>query len=367
MYKLNIRVDVWRILALLVMTAAGMDSIHAYVKNDEVEINGIRYRTSYYRIVKNCIDPVETGDFPDWEKQYSLENETKRLLDDTMNLCQTATGPEVFHFYDGSEIPGFLYPVVVMKNNINYRPLPVETVEGKELSKRDPYYRGDVWLEDSVPLKDLPNLRKTKYQYVCDMDNDIFQELTSIRTPKYMVLRENMFAEHPMLHTVRIGAAQLVDSFAFKDCTNLETVIFESSPFVQFYAFDGCPNIKYVIMEGKLPKPSDDALPGYTWDSRNPFSKNVYEEAILYVHEDQIEAFRKDKTWGRFKNIRDIEEYYAGVKNVDMNSTVEYQVFDLSGAMVRSVRTGENWREGLPGGVYIVKSSLGSVRKELIK
>lgn len=147
------------------------------------------------------------------------------------------------------------------------------------------------------------------------------------------------------MQKVQIGACYSVEPYSFLNCTKLNTVIFEQAPYIYRYSY----------------------LPGYNQEDRSPFDEEVYEQAILYVREDQIEAFRQDKTWGKFKNIRDIEEYMAGVENITPDTVVEYQVFDLSGTQVRTVRSGESWREGLPAGLYIVKSSRGIVRKEIIR
>ncbi len=180
------------------------------------------------------------------------------------------------------------------------------------------------------------------------------------------MVRTGLFKDCTGLRTARIGAAQCVEAKAFENCTRLETVFFESAPYVETEAFLNCPNIKYVVMDTKLPQAPEGSTRYYD-DDQDPFDEQVYSQATLYVREDQMEAFRNDLTWGKFKNIRDIEEYLTGIETVNPDSQVGYEVYDLSGVKVRSAVSGENWRKGLPAGLYIVKSTLGTVKKEYIR
>lgn len=352
----------YKLQAMLLVVVCCVAKVNAQVIDDKVEIDGIVYMTSYYQY--NYVEPGYYGD-PDWREYYLLENEVKRMRDFTRKLCK-ANETDGVHFYDGSRIAMFDYPAIVFKRTSTKKILQNDENAVSE-SEPTSTYAGDVWIQDSVKMRDLPNLRKTKFHYVCDILATFDKNLKSIRTPRYVVVRKGMFKDFPALHTARIGAAQLVETGAFENCSALGTVFFETAPYVRDEAFKNCPNIRYVVMDGKLPKPCDEYQYGYDEEDRSPFDEVVYEQAILYVHEDQMEGFRQDKTWGKFKNIRDIEEYMAGVESVEPDTAVVYDVYDLSGTQVRSVRSGENWREGLPAGLYIVKSSRGTVRKEIIR
>lgn len=337
-----------RLIIMTVIAFVSSMDANAIIQDDIAKVDGVRYRTNYY--------PDNNSYYGDEYDSYTLENVTDRLINFTAGVCKAERNGRTFRFYDGSEIPAFQYPTQVIQ--------PLYS-EGEYSSG----YTGEIWLQDSVKLKALPCLSKTRYHIICDMNKYIFdrKRLKFIRTPRYMVVRSGLFKDFPGLHTARIGAAQLVETGAFENCSALGTVFFETAPYVRDDAFKNCPNIRYVVMDGKLPKPCDEYKYGYDEEDRSPFDAEIYDKAILYVHEDQMEAFRQDKTWGKFKNIRDIEEYMTGVENITPDTAVEYQVFDLSGTQVRSVHSGENWREGLPSGLYIVKSSLGTVHKELIK
>lgn len=380
-----------RMVAILLVAVGCAAHAHAYdYKFDynnidpQTEVNGIRYLLRYYDGPYH--EDFVPGDVAYRDDEFTLEGGVFWRLEEAADLCQVKYEwhGEItdFIFYDGTVVPPFSDFVVVLKSNTPFR----QYLEGYDASKdkmanRYPYYTGDVWFLDSLSMPALPDFHKTKNYLVCYLETDLFnEELTSIRTPRYAALREGMFKNCTGLHTARIGTAQAVETGTFENCSNLGTVFFETAPYVCDDAFKNCPNIKYVVMDGKCPTSEgydDYGFPhscysyrynfDYMKEDRSPFDEEIYDKATLYVHEDQMEAFRQDKTWGKFKNIRDIEEYMAGVENIAPDTAVEYQIFDLSGTQVRSVRSGESWREGLPAGLYIVKSSLGAVRKELIK
>lgn len=355
------------LLLAAIYIAANVDA-YGYILDCQTEVEGVQYLTDYYQDTSEVSQYDEFGE--DWEMRYTLERKTKYLVQASAKRCQAEiVDGNKFLFYDGSMIPTFLYAVTLEKRNHSRNSsLPNFDPEKDEVAQRSPYYTGDVWLQDSVQMQALPDLRKTKYHIVYDLCGNVMfgEELISVRTPRYAVVREGVFRDCTGLRTARIGAAQCVETDAFENCVRLGTVFFESSPYVETDAFRNCPNIRCVVMDGKLPQAPEGSSRRYD-DDRSPFGPEVYEHATLYVHADQMEGFRNDKTWGKFKNIRDIEEYISGVGGVMADTVAGYDVYDLSGAHVRSAVTGENWREGLPAGVYIVKSSLGTVRKEYIK
>ncbi len=368
---------------------------NAVVRNCQTIVDDVRYMTEYYHnLTTEGVSDI------DWYMQNTLEFETKYNIQAIARRCHAEVKTKgllsyddsrvsnlEFLFYDGTRIPSVEYAAILWKSDENmYSGLPNYEADKDEDAKRSPYYTGDVWLQDSVCMPALPDLNKTTYHIVCDMlPNWIYREkypemskrfnekLTSIRTPRYAVVRRGLFKDCTGLRTARIGAAQSVEAKAFENCTRLETVFFESAPYVMTDAFYNCPNIKYVVMNTKLPQ-APEGTTNYSntrWynyeDDRDPFDEQVYSQATLYVREDQMEAFRNDLTWGKFKNIRDIEEYLTGIETVNPDSQVGYEVYDLSGVKVRSAVSGENWREGLPAGLYIVKSTLGTVKKEYIR
>ncbi len=340
------------ILVLAVGSAADMHA-YTYIPNDTITIDGVLYRSDIYDDPIDYFDSGNDSEVIEWDMPYTLEAGAILYQRQAAGICDAVLDRGVLRFYDGSTIPTFRFAVLA-------RPAHGER------------FTGEVWLQDSVPLKDLPNPRKMKYHYVTSLQNqqyssfpkDLFgEELTFIRTPRYFRIYASMFKDCVNLRTARIGAAQTVRKNSFANCTKLETVIFESAPYVDNDAFINCPNIRRVVMESKLPLPLQNRK-GYYEDDRSPFDQKVYEKATLYVKAELIEDFRKDKTWGKFLNIRDIQEYVSGVESVEADAEVEYQIYNMSGVQVRTAASGRDWREGLPPGLYLVRSSKGAVRKE---
>ncbi len=363
-----------RTLQILGIALCGTVNATAYVNMAYTKVDGVNYKTDFYQDITR----PESG--ADWHYVYTLPFETKYYVEASAERCQAEIVGKEFLFYDGSRVPAMEYGALLWKSNFSPDAgLPNYDADKDEEARRPPYYAGDVWLQDMVNMRDLRNLRNTKDYIVYDMlpdrsyrkqhpemVNKFNEKLLSIRTPRYAVVRTGLFKDCTGLRTARIGAAQCVEAKAFENCTRLETVFFESAPYVETEAFLNCPNIKYVVMDTKLPQAPEGSTRYYD-DDQDPFDEQVYSQATLYVREDQMEAFRNDLTWGKFKNIRDIEEYLTGIETVNPDSQVGYEVYDLSGVKVRSAVSGENWRKGLPAGLYIVKSTLGTVKKEYIR
>ena len=351
----NILKIVARAAFILVLSVGNAADMSAYVPNDTITIDGVQYLSDIYNSPIDYYDSSKDSEFFDWTMPYTLEADAILYPRQAAGICDAVLDNGVVKFYDGSTIPPFRFAVLA-------RP-----AHGEQFS-------GEVWLQDSVQMKDFPNLRKIKYHYVTSLQHqqyssspkDFFgEELTFIRTPRYFMIYASMFKDCVNLRSARIGAAQLVWQNSFANCAKLETVIFESAPYVDNDAFINCPNIRRVVMESKLPLPSQNRTDYYK-DDRNPFDQEVYEKATLYVKAELIEDFRKDKTWGKFLNIRDIQEYISGVESVEADTEVEYQIYNMSGVQVRTAASGQDWREGLPPGLYLVRSSNGAVRKEYV-
>lgn len=365
------------------ITAISFTANISAINDDMTVIDGIRYRTDF---LPSSYRTSTFGD--DGYTEYTLENMTKAWTIATRDLCKAGGDYNTFLFDDGSEFPAFMFSARVIKSNSSYHysRLPIKTEKIDSIANRYPYYTGEVWLQDSVLMQALPNLKEKKYHLVCDIDRamshiygdrggDYYYEneeaaklfdggLTFIRTPRYAVVRTGTFRDQAKLKIARIGAVQYVACKAFENCPKLETVYFERSPYVDDQAFCRCNNIKYIVVNCKLPEIRYSVK---IEADRSPFDLPVYEKATLYVPGDQIQAYRNDKVWGKFKNIKDIEEYTSGVETICQDSVAEYRIYNLSGIQIRTAKSGEDWREGLPTGMYIVKSSLGSTRKEYIK
>lgn len=344
-----------RAVVMLVIAVACTMTAWADLPEDSIVMSGIVYKTNFcHATLKYCYDDITK------EEWFTLKANWRNNLRTMASWLQAKGDEDQFEFYDGSSLPVFEYGAKVHVPYVGY-------------------YSGEVWLQDSVKMKALPYPRNTKYHIVCDIsqidpsrDCPRFDEkLTFIRTPRYTTLNSQWFKDCVGLSTVRIGAASRVCTGSFENCPRLETVYFESSPYVDENAFKNCPNIRRVVLASKLPLPL--SLQGeFIWrfggnETPSPFDQEVYEKATLYISADQIEAAKQHPTWGRFLNIRDIQEYISGVETVEADAEVEYEVYNMSGVQVRTACSGREWREGLPPGVYIVRSSRGDVRKEQVR
>lgn len=92
------------------------------------------------------------------------------------------------------------------------------------------------------------------------------------------------------------------------------------------------------------------------YNSENPirieietFDNDVYNQAYLYVPENALDKFKETESWCYFKSISDHD--FNGVEEIstDIDSTLPYDVFKLSGEYV-----GNN-TEGVTPGIYIIR------------
>ena len=350
----------WKAVILFVSLVLPKES-EAAIKyntvNPEAEVNGVLYRYVYYDYPSKVIDSES------WDR-FLLEYEREAGIWDVWTALKADMDKDdkKFYFYDGSSMPLTDNIVKILKAN---------SFSSSTDDNASPYYTGDVWMQDYVAFPALPMFREIKEFEVTDIESGVFnEELTSIRTPRFVAIKTGMFENCTGLKSVRIGAAECVQKNAFKGCSALETVFIESAPYVYDKAFADCPNIKKVVMDADLPHHRDDDRWYYRYDEgeRSPFDSAIYEQATLYVHEEYIEDFKNDPTWGKFFNIRDINEYYAGVEAViSYDTELQYQIYDVSGMLIKTVNSKENIRKDLPSGIYIIKSSNGTVKKEFIK
>ena len=116
----------------------------------------------------------------------------------------------------------------------------------------------------------------------------------------------NSFSDNPKLETVVIGdnaTSMYLCSFDYNDL--LHTVKIGSNvKTIDSSSFNNSPNVECVYSYAKTP-------PTYKMDIelRSPmFSKNVYEDATLYVYEECIELYKKASEWKKFNKILPIPE-----------------------------------------------------------
>lgn len=87
-----------------------------------------------------------------------------------------------------------------------------------------------------------------------------------------------------------------------------------------------------------------------------PETRNVYEDAILYVPSVSLEAYKTTSPWDKFKTIIPIESSGIDKTNNAQNVRIE-TIHDMNGLHVNSLQRGIN----------IVRMSDGTIKKVITK
>ncbi len=134
----------------------------------------------------------------------------------------------------------------------------------------------------------------------------------------------------------------------FWDLDGLETfVIGKSVEEIEEHAFWIYGQMDTITIKAVVP-------PTYLYPVWSLFDDDVCENAVLYVPQQSVEAYKSTEPWRFFQHIAGYEEDpdEGSIKAVNIDSENETKVvYDL-----RGVRVGKS-TEGLPHGVYIVKSA----------
>lgn len=142
--------------------------------------------------------------------------------------------------------------------------------------------------------------------------------------------------------------------YAFSRCTSLTSVDLPDALYsIESNAFDNCPNIREVYYETVNP----------TIALENIFTKEVYENATLYIGKGALDKVRTTRPWYLFKNVQ--ERVFTGVDKVasdtgDIDFGAPVEVYNMEGAPVsKNV-------ENLTPGLYIVRQGK-NVKKFSVK
>ena len=153
-----------------------------------------------------------------------------------------------------------------------------------------------------------------------------------------LVIPNNVTAIRPIafngcigLSSVTLSNSVTVIGFdAFEDCTGLTNVtIGNSVSMICYEAFMGCPNITSIKCLGKMPaifggfEKSDYDYP--------TFDDCVYQNAILYVPMDAVDAYKNAEGWKLFQHIVGFYDYDYEVDGVYYTVTGEDEVMVVQG------------------------------------
>ena len=91
---------------------------------------------------------------------------------------------------------------------------------------------------------------------------------------------------------------KIIGSQAFTNCSSLtETTIGSSVVMIGYWAFGNCSKLESVHCKAIVP-------PSYDSDC---FEKKTYDTATLHVPQETMDAYKADRMWARFKNIKEEE------------------------------------------------------------
>ena len=192
--------------------------------------------------------------------------------------------------------------------------------------------------------------------------------LTSVSMPSVTTIGDYAFYYCSALTSVSMPSVTTIGDESFYYCNALTSLDIPASvTTIGKYAFSGCSSLTSVYCHWGKPL---ECNPG--------FSDKVYENAILYVPRETVDAYRAVKPWSRFFNI--VEGGYSGiagtpqsevtVKVIDGTIVVEggdstasapvVEVYSAGGVCV--YRGTDTVIGGLTHGVYVVKVG-GTVQK----
>ena len=194
------------------------------------------------------------------------------------------------------------------------------------------------------------------------------EALTSVYMPSVTTIGNYAFRGCDGLTSADMPVATTIGDYAFKGCSALTSVDIPASvKTIGIGAFEECSRLTSVYCHWGKPL---ECNPG--------FSDKVYENAILYVPRETVDAYRAVKPWSRFFNI--VEGRYSGiddtpgsglsVKVIDGAIVIEggdgtasapvVEVYSAGGVCV--YRGTDSSIGGLGHGVYVVKVG-GTVQK----
>lgn len=194
---------------------------------------------------------------------------------------------------------------------------------------------------------------------VTEIEGSAFEGCTGLTTVtmgnSIKKIRGSAFNSCSRLQSIELPpSVAYIGVYAFSRCTSLTSVDLPDALYsIESNAFDDCPNIREVYYETVNP----------TIALENIFTKEVYENATLYIGKGALDKVRTTRPWYLFKNVQ--ERVFTGVDKVapdneDIDFGAPVEVYNMEGALVsKSV-------EDLTPGLYIVRQGK-NVKKFSVK
>ena len=166
------------------------------------------------------------------------------------------------------------------------------------------------------------------------------------------VIRDNVFKNYTTLTSVTIpSSVTSIGNSAFSGCTGLTRVdIVDGVKSIGYSAFAGCSNLEELYISNTIESIADCAFKDCTnileikvgskkaiTCNENIFSKDVYNNALLYVPEGRKFAYEKTVPWNRFYIVETDFTDISGVKEQIAESKT---VYDLQGRKVDNPTNG---------------------------
>ena len=136
----------------------------------------------------------------------------------------------------------------------------------------------------------------------------------------------------------------LLSPFAFSECVKLESITLpQNLLYIGYGSFESCNKLMSIRSMAVVPPLLLEGA----------FSSTVYENAVLYVPAESVNAYKNADGWNQFRNIQGV----ATNVNLIGNDNIAVRYYDLSGKMIDAPQNGLN----------IIKYNNGQTRKVFIE
>lgn len=157
----------------------------------------------------------------------------------------------------------------------------------------------------------------------------------------------------------------IIGQEAFNHCDNLtEVTIPASVKVIGDYAFDYSKNIRKVTVLGASPVINTNGLstlPAFPDLGVCGFDTDTYFDGELHVPAGMFDSYDHHREWQCFRHIID-PSLPAGVDHVTAVTALPGDVYDLHGRHILHLDDASVMPEGLPSGIYLIRSG-GKARK----